>query len=174
MIRLAPTTFGQNNNHGGNEAFEVAQVVNDNGGIVGLNYASEDKMTQWNQKGWKTYGSETASAVNSRGVYEYKGPTQGGAVQTGNQLLTAYDKSAVGWGAVASDAWWRTIRFDYNAGEFVWTGFDYLGEPTPWNGIGSGSTTNDFNVAPKSSYFGIIDTTHFTKGLLLFLPEPVE
>ncbi|MBS5165433.1 MAG: S-layer homology domain-containing protein [Butyricicoccus pullicaecorum] len=154
-----PTTFGQNNNHGGNEAFEVAKVVNDNGGVVGLNYASEAKMTEWNKKGWKTYGSETASAINSRGVYEYKG----GGAQTPNQLLTSYDKSAVNWGAVASDAWWRTIRFDYNAGEFVWTGFDYLGEPTPWNGTGSGSTTNDFNVAPKSSYFGIIDTTGFPK-----------
>lgn len=159
-----PTTFGQNNNHGGNEAFEVAQVIHDNGGVVGLNYASEDKMTQWNQKGWKTYGSETASAINSRGVYEYKGS----GAQTPNQLLTSYDKSAVNWGAVASDAWWRTIRFDYNAGEFVWTGFDYLGEPTPWNGIGSGSTTNDFNVAPKSSYFGIIDTTGFPKDSYYF------
>lgn len=156
-----PTTFGQNNNHGaGNKALEVAKVIHDNGGVVGLNYADENKMTQWNQKGWKTYGSETASAVNSRGVYEYKG----GATQTGNQLLTAYDKSAVSWGAVASDAWWRTIRFDYNAGEFVWTGFDYLGEPTPWNGLGPGSVvTNNFDVAPKSSYFGIIDTTGFPK-----------
>lgn len=157
-----PTTFGQNNNHGGNEAFEVAQVIHDNGGVVGLNYASEDKMTDWNNnRGWKTYGSETASAINSRGVYDSK---VGGMVQTSNQLLTSYDTSSVSWGAVASDAWWRTIRFDYNAGEFVWTGFDYLGEPTPWNGLGPGSVVkNNFEVAPKSSYFGIIDTTGFPK-----------
>ena len=166
-----PTTFGQNNNHGANnKALEVAKVIHDNGGVIGLNYSNESKMTEWNKKGWKTYGSETASAVNSRGVYAYKGPAwnntsqnYGGAGQTGDQLLTSYDKSRVGWGAVASDAWWRTIRFDYNAGEFVWTGFDYLGEPTPWNNIGTGSTTSDFNVAPKSSYFGIIETTGFPK-----------
>ena len=154
-----PTTFGQNNNSDAN-AMKVAEVIHKHDGVIGLNYASESKMTQWNQKGWKTYGSETASAVNSRGVYEYKG----GATQTGNQLLTSYDKSSVSWGAVASDAWWRTIRFDYNVGEFVWTGFDYLGEPTPWNGTTSGSVIkNNFEVAPKSSYFGIIDTTGFPK-----------
>lgn len=165
-----PVTIGDNRRSTGDDVpGKVMEVIDKEGGIVGFNYASEEQIAAGHEKGWKMYGSETASAVNSRGVYEYKGPGKNesgqfqGANQTNNQLLTAYDKSRVGWGAVASDAWWRTIRYDYNAGEFIWTGFDYLGEPTPWNGTSPGSATNDFNVAPKSSYFGIIDTTGFPK-----------
>ena len=39
----------------------------------------------------------------------------------------------------ASSAWYDVIQRDFVAGEYVWTGFDYIGEPTPWNGTGSGS-----------------------------------
>lgn len=165
-----PVTIGDNRRSTGDDVpGKVMEVIDKEGGIVGFNYAKEEQIAAGHEKGWKMYGSETASAVNSRGVYEYKGPGKNdkgqfnGASQTDNQMLTAYDKSRVGWGAVASDAWWRTIRYDYNAGEFIWTGFDYLGEPTPWNGTTSGSATDNFEVAPKSSYFGIIDTTGFPK-----------
>lgn len=48
------------------------------------------------------------------------------------------------------------------AGEFVWTGFDYLGEPTPWNGTGAGSVSGS-GAIPNSSYFGIVETTGFEK-----------
>ncbi len=165
-----PVTIGDNRRSTGDDVpGQVMEVINKEGGIVGFNYAQEEQIAAGHEKGWKMYGSETASAVNSRGVYEYKGPDKNekgefnGVSQTDNQMLTAYDKSRVGWGAVASDAWWRTIRYDYNAGEFIWTGFDYLGEPTPWNGTSPGSATDNFEVAPKSSYFGIIDTTGFPK-----------
>ncbi|MCI6552190.1 MAG: Ig-like domain-containing protein [Lachnospiraceae bacterium] len=155
-----PVTFGDNKLKNGQANMKaVARVIHEADGVIGFNYASNAQMTSNRESGWRIYGSETASHVNSRGVYDYKG----GASQTANQNLTSYDKSAVGWGAVASDAWYRTITMDANAGEFVWTGFDYLGEPTPWNGTGTGSTTGDFNVAPKSSYFGIIETTGFPK-----------
>ena len=43
------------------------------------------------------------------------------------------------WGHFASDGWYTTIQEDFVAGEFVWTGFDYIGEPTNWNGVGSGA-----------------------------------
>ena len=49
----------------------------------------------------------------------------------GNHDLTSYDTSAVGWGATASSAWYEVIKRDFLAGEYVWTGFDYIGEPTP-------------------------------------------
>lgn len=62
----------------------------------------------------------------------------------GNHDLTSYDTSAVGWGATASSAWYEVIKRDFLAGEYVWTGFDYIGEPTPWNdpygSLGQGGT----------------------------------
>ncbi len=80
--------------------------------------------------------------------------------------LPEFDNNSnkVGWGHSASDAWKYTIKHDYNAGEFVWTGFDYIGEPTPWNGTGPGSVSGG-NPAPKSSYFGIVDTAGFEKDV---------
>lgn len=58
------------------------------------------------------------------------------------------------------------VQNDWFAGEFVWTGFDYLGEPTPWNGTSSGSVGTW--PAPKSSYFGIVDTAGFEKDTYYF------
>ena len=161
-----PTTFGQNSNNM-NTATQVAQKIHEAGGVIGRNYSAEsgsNSLADWHtNRGWKVYGSETASAVNSRGVYDRKGSQSD---KNGDRRLTSYDKSAVGWGATASDAWWRTIRYDYNAGEFVWTGFDYLGEPTPWNGTGSGAVGGW--PSPKNSYFGIIDTAGFPKDSFYF------
>ena len=94
------------------------------GGISGVNYANTSRYDTWVKKGHLVYYSETASAVNSRGVYDRKGSQ---ADLNNDRLLTSYDKSAVGWGAVASDAWKRTLDRDNSMGEFVWTGFDYIG-----------------------------------------------
>ena len=111
---------------------------------------------------WRLYGSETASAINSRGVYDR---TSGGS-QSADKQLTSYDNSAVGWGATASSAWYDVITRDFVAGEYVWTGFDYLGEPTPWNGTGSGA--QGAWPSPKSSYFGIVDTAGLPKDSYYF------
>lgn len=149
-------------------AKQVAAVIANNGGIVGYNYSTIDNLNDGAaNKGWLVYHSETASAVNSRGVYDRKASNGDGG--KGDYLLTSYDKSAVGWGAVASDAWWRTITDDNSTGEFVWTGFDYIGEPTPWNGTGQGRPNNAKTwPAPKSSYFGIIDTNGLPKDSYYF------
>lgn len=160
-----PVTFGDNKLKGGNgNMIAVADAIHAAGGVIGFNYATNNEIKNNSKQGWRVYGSETASAVNSRGVYNYKG----GATKTADQNLTSYDKSHVGWGITSSEEWYRTINMDANAGMFTWTGFDYLGEPTPWNGTGSGSTTGDFNVAPKSSYFGILETTGFEKDRYYF------
>ena len=68
-----------------------------------------------------------------------------------NITLPEYDNDSakVGWGHSASDAWSFVIQNDFNAGEFVWTGFDYIGEPTPWNGVGTGSVSGQ-GAKPKS------------------------
>lgn len=156
-----PPTFGQNSNND-TWAFKVAEVIHKFGGVSGVNYANTGRFDQWINKGWKVYYAETASAVNSRGVYDRKASNGDGG--KGDYLLTSYDKSAVGWGATASDAWKRVLDRDNSMGEFVWTGFDYIGEPTPWNGTGTGKPGNASTwPAPKSSYFGIIDTNGLPK-----------
>lgn len=128
-------------------------------GVVGLNYASSEqyKAVHAAKPNWCLIGSETASATNSRGVYT----TKQSNTLDGNKLLTSYDKSKVGWGALASEAWYDVITNDFMSGEFVWTGFDYLGEPTPANGTNAGAQGSW--PSPKSSYFGIIDTAGLPK-----------
>ena len=54
------------------------------------------------------------------------------------------------------------MQQEFNAGEFVWTGFDYIGEPTPYNWQGTGANGTWPNIA-KNSYFGIIDTAGIPK-----------
>ena len=60
------------------------------------------------------------------------------------------------------------IKDDFVSGEFIWTGFDYIGEPTPWNGTDKGSVSGDKLAVPNSSYFGVIDTAGFEKDSFYF------
>lgn len=153
-----PVTRGSNGRSTGSDYDgQINALIAEAGGIVGFNYVNESQITAGYNKGWLMYASETASAVNSRGIYNIKGSQ----ALNSDKRLTSYDKSAVGWGARASDAWWRTIRYDYNAGEYVWTGFDYIGEPTPNNGTGTGWANGE--DSPKNSFFGIIDTNGIPK-----------
>ncbi len=130
------------------------------GGLVGFNYGSAGQISNGHSRDWLVYGSETASAVNSRGIYDRKDSCGDGGV--GDKRLTSYDKSCVSWGHTAGDGLWITMRQAFNAGEFVWTGFDYIGEPTPDNWQGTGANGTWPNIA-KNSYFGIIDTAGFPK-----------
>ena len=161
-----PSTFGDNKLKNDNStANQIAKVIANYGGIVGYNYSTISDLDSGTANDWLVYHSETASAVNSRGIYDRKASNGDG--EKGDYLLTSYDKSAVGWGAVASDAWWRTITDDNSTGEFVWTGFDYIGEPTPWIGTGGGAV-GTWPSSPKSSYFGIIDTNGLPKDSYYF------
>lgn len=159
-------TFGDNklkHNDGNavNTAAEIAKATEYGlpGGIVGYNYINSSQIQAGYNRGWMVYGSETASSVNSRGIYDRK--QSNGDAGKGDKRLTSYDKSCVGWGLTANAGLWITMRQDFNAGEFIWTGFDYIGEPTPWNNTGGVAGTWP-NIA-KSSYFGIIETTGFPK-----------
>ena len=160
-----PMTHGDNKIKANwNESNTMGDNLTANGGVVGTNYsdgANYDKI-RTGHPSWAIYGSETASAINSRGIYNR---TTGGA-QSSDKQLTSYDNSAVGWGAVASSAWYDVVQRDFVAGTYVWTGFDYLGEPTPWNGIGSGAVGSW--PSPKNSYFGIVDTAGFPKDTYYF------
>lgn len=147
-------------------AAKMMDSLSEAGGIAGFNYNSGDQYdTQHTANGdWIIYGSETASSINSRGVYDRLG---NGETQTpADQKLTSYDNSRVGWGALASSAWYEVIKRDFVAGEYVWTGFDYIGEPTPWNGTETG--VKGTWPSPKNSYFGIIDTAGLPKDSYYF------
>ena len=160
-----PMTYGDNKIKANwNESNTMGDNLTANGGVVGTNYsdgANYDKI-RTDHPSWAIYGSETASAINSRGIYNR---TTGGA-QSSDKQLTSYDNSAVGWGAVASSAWYDVVQRDFVAGTYVWTGFDYLGEPTPWNGTVSGAVGSW--PSPKNSYFGIVDTAGFPKDTYYF------
>ncbi len=98
-------------------------------------------------------GSETASTVSSRGKYFF--PIEWGAnvMREGNQS-SSYDTEYCYWSNIPDDDFAVDDDLDYNMGQFVWTGFDYLGEPTPY----------DTDAWPShSSYFGIIDLASIPK-----------
>ena len=125
----------------------------------GINYHTGiyDVSRDW-FPGLPIYGSETASAINSRGVYPQ--PSTDTLVVPGqwwmsyeseDHQLPAYDNCRVPWGELAEEAWVRVRDREWMAGTFVWTGFDYLGEPTP------------FGWPSRSSYFGIVDLAGFPK-----------
>ncbi|WP_461815723.1 sugar-binding domain-containing protein [Faecalimonas sp.] len=144
-------------NTGDTEHSKVADKITEAGGSSGTNYSKNTGYEDLRKKhpNWKIYGSETASSINSRGVYHTKGRDDS------TQELTSYDKSTVGWGALANDAWYDVITRDFVAGEYVWTGFDYIGEPTPWNETKAGPKGHW--PSPKNSFFGIIDTAGMPK-----------
>ena len=161
-------TRGDNNVKGNTSgtAYNIMDSLAQSGGAVGLNYTNGGQYDAQHEASpdWPIYGSETASSVNSRGIYDRLG--NGGASQTADKYLTSYDNSAVGWGALASSAWYDVIQRDFVAGEYVWTGFDYIGEPTPWNGTSAGAVSSW--PSPKNSYFGIIDTAGLPKDSYYF------
>ncbi|MEI2401003.1 glycoside hydrolase family 2 TIM barrel-domain containing protein, partial [Paenibacillus phytohabitans] len=155
-----PATIGDNKLKANwNEAISFGNKLTELDGVVGFNYADGSHFDQYHQNHpeWKMYGAETASSINSRGVYK---------PSNYDKHLTSYDESAVGWGKLSADSWYSIITRDFMAGEFVWTGFDYLGEPTPWNNVGSGATGGW--PSPKSSYFGIVDTAGLPKDRFYF------
>lgn len=153
------TTIGSNQRTTSGVLGSVHSVIKNNGGIVGFNYASRSELANMHSAYGPIIASETSSAVNSRGIYN----SQANASNAdGKYHLTSYDTSSVSWGKTAHDSMWDTLTNDYVAGEFIWTGWDYLGEPTPWNGTGSGSVSWA-GAIPNSSYFGIVDTAGFEK-----------
>jgi len=124
---------------------------------VGFNYSEDNyKKLRARHPNWLIYGSETSSATRTRGSY-YR-PEQ--ELVHSNQAYRNYEQSdygndRVGWGKTATASW----TFDRDnagyAGQFIWTGTDYIGEPTPWH--------NQNHTPVKSSYFGIVDTAGIPK-----------
>ena len=103
------------------------------------------------------YGSETSSEVGTRGIYSADKFRSGGDY-TGLPIqgyVSAYDTNAVPWGETAEDAWKPIADRPFVAGGYVWTGFDYKGEPTPfaWPDINSNFGIMDECGFPKDTYY---------------------
>ncbi len=97
-------------------------------------------------------GSETASTVSSRGVYHFP-VVEGKGVMHEDGQCSSYDVEACSWSNLPDDDWAWQDDAPWVIGEFVWTGFDYLGEPTPYDGY----------WPSRSSYFGICDMAGLPK-----------
>jgi beta-galactosidase len=123
--------------------------------VVGLNYAPYvyDSLHSSNPT-WKFFASESSSAVRSRDVY--KTPVTTNILTSSDNQCSSYDNSVVSWGTSAEGSWSSVNTRAFIAGEFIWTGFDYIGEPTP------------YSWPSKSSYFGAIDTAGFPKDIFYF------
>ena len=97
-------------------------------------------------------GSETASTVSSRGVYKFPVKEEHGTAFEDGQI-SSYDLESCIWSNLPDDDWMYQDKCPWVIGEFVWTGFDYLGEPTPY----------DEYWPSRSSYFGIYDLAGLPK-----------
>ncbi|MCU0779983.1 MAG: DUF4982 domain-containing protein [Akkermansiaceae bacterium] len=103
--------------------------------------------------------SETASAFGTRGAYKPELPR--GKQDWGDDgELNAYVLTSASWSDIPEHEFERMRKHRYVAGEFVWTGFDYLGEPTPFNGRGWKERSGR---QARSSYFGIFDLAGLPK-----------
>ncbi len=106
---------------------------------------------------WIIFGSETASCVSSRGVYHL--PIV--AFENPRSLqVSSYDTVAPEWAMCPDVEFTYQDKFPQVLGEFVWTGFDYIGEPTPFWGW---QDKNPQDWPSRSSYFGFIDLAGFPK-----------
>ena len=139
-----------------------------------------------NHPGQPVIGSETASCISTRGYYRFpveQEKDKGWSMEAPFQV-SSYDLYAPGWASKPDYEWQYEDAVPQCAGEFVWTGYDYLGEPTPFNMdpsvltnfhteeekeafkkmvAGWGQTIAEVPLPSRSSYFGIIDLAGFPK-----------
>jgi beta-galactosidase len=169
-----PVTAGCNDLNAGYNGFQK-QVD-----VFGYNYKPTEygKFRNGNPSE-PLYGSETASCVSSRGEYFFPVSTNKLEGQADFQV-SSYDLYAPRWATTPDTEFHGQDEFPFVAGEFVWTGFDYLGEPTPYNSDRSNllnftdpaeqarmekelKELGKIHVPSRSSYFGIVDLAGFKK-----------
>ncbi len=122
--------------------------------VPGFNYRVHKYQKNYDQlpQGF-LLGSETASTVSSRGFYRFPVEPNGKGIVYKDGQCSSYDVEWCSWSNLPDDDWvWQDDK-DWVIGEFVWTGFDYLGEPTPY----------DEYWPSRSSYFGICDLAGLPK-----------
>lgn len=157
-----PASMGENKYKVSWSNPEIMKQVDDELDLVGLNYGEYYYDSLHKEKpDWKIFGSETASTLSSRGYYASPWISGDHAVDNvdGNlaadavsgKQLSEYDNRTARFGRNVTESLIYDRDRQFIAGQFVWTGFDYIGEPEPFYGTA------------KSSYFGIVDTCGFAK-----------
>ena len=129
--------------------------------IIGFNYHQQwAKDVPQNFPGKPFLFSESVSSLQTRGFYKmprdsvYKAPVQWWIPYTDPSFMcSAYDNMRASWGASHEEMWDVVKYTPHVGGQFIWTGFDYIGEPTP------------YGFPARSSYFGIIDLAGFPKDV---------
>jgi beta-galactosidase len=131
--------------------------------LIGFNYHQND-FAAFPQTfpGQKFIGTETVSALMTRGVYDMpseeirRWPVDKnwkGRMPNADNTCSSYDNVSAPWGSTHEETWKVIKKYGFLSGQFIWTGFDYLGEPTP------------YWWPSRSSYFGIIDLAGFPKDV---------
>jgi beta-galactosidase len=131
--------------------------------LIGFNYHQYNyEVFPQTFPGQKFIGTETVSALMTRGVYDMpsdeirRWPVRKewkGRMPNADNTCSSYDNVSAPWGSTHEETWKLIKKHDYLSGQFIWTGFDYLGEPTP------------YWWPSRSSYFGIIDLAGFPKDV---------
>ncbi len=131
--------------------------------LIGYNYHHNDfEAFPQTFQGKKFIGTETVSALMTRGVYDMpsdeirRWPVRdnwSGPKPNADNTCSSYDNVSAPWGSTHEETWKVIKKHDFLSGQFIWTGFDYLGEPTP------------YWWPSRSSYFGIIDLAGFPKDV---------
>ena len=128
--------------------------------LIGFNYG-EDRFPTFLKDfpGKKFISTESTSAIATRGSYDMPADTlriwpldqNSKSKMNDDFTCSAYDNCRVPWGSTHEATWKIIKKYDFLSGQFIWTGFDYIGEPTP------------YPWPAKSSYFGILDMCGFPK-----------
>ena len=149
-----PITAGCNEPAPGNHLFKSGAID-----IIGFNYHHQwvkDVPQNFPQKPF--IFTESVSALQTRGYYMmpsdsiYRAPKEWWLPYTDpSYMCSAYDNMSASWGSTHEETWDVVKHTPYVGGQFIWTGFDYIGEPTP------------YGFPARSSYFGIIDLAGFPK-----------
>jgi beta-galactosidase len=158
LDKTRPITTANDNPGKGNKIIQSGAID-----LVGYNYHEFDYATFHDRyPGKKFIATETTSGLEMRGHYDmpsdsvrvwpsrYDKPFTDG---NPDNSVSAYDNVRPGWGSTHEATWKVMKKYDFLSGMFIWTGFDYLGEPTP------------YSWPSRSSYFGIIDLAGFPKDV---------
>ena len=149
-----PITAGCNEPNPNNHLFKSGAID-----VIGFNYHHEwVKDVPKNFPGKPFIFSESVSALQTRGYYMmpsdsvYKAPVEWWLPYTDPSFkCSAYDNMHASWSSTHEETWDVVKHNDFVGGQFIWTGFDYIGEPTP------------YAYPARSSYFGIVDLAGFPK-----------
>jgi beta-galactosidase len=149
-----PITAGCNEPSPNNHLFKSGAID-----LIGFNYHHEwVKDVPKNFPDKPFIFSESVSALQTRGFYRmpsdtvYKAPKQWWLPYTDPSFMcSAYDNMHASWSSTHEETWDVVKHNDFVGGQYIWTGFDYIGEPTP------------YGFPARSSYFGIIDLAGFPK-----------